>query len=136
MATAIVLLHAYRKASGRASGVARLRESYFTRERGWVWTWGRRDSLADNSPQPPPRTGPSSDDIAASVSAMTVCMKRGSDVSGATSILLRIDICADPWNAAYAHVVRILCVWLAALYRRCAANKTTPSMPQMHHRAS
>ena len=62
MATTIVLLYAHRKASGRASGVARLRESYFTRERGWVWTSGRRDSLTDDSPRPPPRTGLSSDD--------------------------------------------------------------------------
>ena len=73
-----LLLCAYRKASGRASGVARFRESYFTRERGLVWTWEQRDSLTDNSPRPPPRTGPSSDDIAASVGAMTVSTKRGS----------------------------------------------------------
>ena len=36
MATAIVLLYAHCKASGRASGVARLLGSYFTHERGWV----------------------------------------------------------------------------------------------------
>ena len=35
-----------------------------------------------------------------------------------------------PWNAAYAHVVRNLCMWPAALYRRCTANKTTSRMPK------
>ena len=47
--------------------MARLRGSHFTRERGWVGTWGRRDSLADDGDSPRPRKGPSSDDIAASV---------------------------------------------------------------------
>ena len=125
--------------------MARLQGSRLMCERGWVWIWGRRDLLTDNSPQPPPCTGSSSNDIAASMGAMCltlplrtytrvrliiVSMKHGSDVSGTTSILSQIDICADPWNAAYVQVVCILYVWQAALYRRCTANKTTPRMPR------
>ena len=47
--------------------------------------------------------------------------------SGATSIFVMDRY---PWNAAYAYLVRILCVWPAALYRLCTANKTTPRMPK------
>ena len=57
-------------------------------------------------------------------------IKRGSHVSGATSIFVADRyLCRSIWNAAYAHVVLILCLCPAAA-------KLLPVCPKMHNRAS
>ena len=100
--------------------------------------------MTDDSPRPPPRTSSSSDDIAASVGAMclthpfrtctrvrltVVSMKRGSDVSGATSIFV-----ADRYPcrsieryicACSAYFMRVAGSIISPLY---TANKTTLRM--------
>ena len=76
-----------------------------------LWTAGFIDR---QQPPAPAAHGPiGRDDIAVSVGAMTVSMKRGNYVSGATSIFV-----ADRYVQIHG-TLRILCVWLAAVYRRC-----------------
>ena len=66
------------------------------------------------------------------------CAKELRQTRGAAPhrFLSLIDICADPWNAAYAHVVRIVCVWPAAFIALVLKTKLLPEFPKMHHRAS
>ena len=82
-----------------------------------LWTAGFIDR---QQPAVPAAYGPiGGDDIAASVGAMTVSMKRGSYVSSATLIFV-----TDRYPCRSTECC-VFCVWLAALYRRCTANKTT-----------
>ena len=143
--TARELLYAHLK----ALGVARLRGSHFTLKRGWVWTWGRRDSLADDGYSPRPRKATSSDDTAATVGGMC-CSPSPPDVQTSVRFIVasmklraaphrflsRINTCADPWNAAYAHE----CVFYACGWQHYIAvvlpTKLLPECPKRHHRAS